>query len=430
MTEFLVTNGRTLDGELRDIEIREGVIRSLEPAGSSDPSRFADDDHYDADGRLVTRSLTEPHTHLDAALSAGTPRWNEPGTLAEGWRIWEDLRDDVSKADIKERATETVYWLVSNGVTRVRTHVDTTYEALTGIEALLELRDELSAIIDIQVVAFPMSGLFADEQNEDLLREALERGADIVGGIPHNEQTREDGVKEVHTVMDLANRYDRPLDLHIDESDDPNSRFTEVLASEAIKRNCGHRTTASHVTAMHSYPDGYASKLVDLIAESGMCVVTNPPVNAVLQGRLDDYPRRRGHTRVDELHEAGVPVGVGQDDIVDGWFHYGDGDPLTALYILLHYAHMHGRGDVGTLWRMLTEANTTVWGEKNPGLAEGAPASLVVYDSTTPFEALRVRPVRPLVLKDGRVVAKGQAARNHVFHGGRQEVDFQRGGTQ
>jgi cytosine deaminase len=177
---------------------------------------------------------------------------------------------------------------------------------------------------------------------------------------------------------------------------------------------------------MHSYPDGYAAKVVDLIAESGMSVVTNPPVNAVLQGRHDGYPRRRGHTRIDELHAAGVPVGVGQDDIVDGWFHYGDGDPLTALYVLLHYAHMHGRGDVDTLWRMLTVANQVVWGDEHAGLAEGAPGSLVVYDSETPFEALRVRPVRPLVLKEGRVVASAEPARKHVHHGGEQQVDGRR----
>lgn len=430
MSDFLVTDARTLDGRPVDIAIRDGVVSSLDPAGSADTGEFAEADRYHADGRLVTRSLTEPHTHLDAALSAGEPRWNDPGTLAEGWRIWEDLRESVTKAEIKERATETIYWLVSNGVTRVRTHVDTTYEDLTGVEALLELQDELSEIVEIQTVAFPMSGLFADAQNEDLLTEALEMGVDVVGGIPHNERTRGDGVKEVHTVMDLADRYDRPLDLHIDESDDPSSRFTEVLASEAIYRNCGHRTTASHVTAMHSYPNSYASKLVGLIAQSGMSVVTNPPVNAVLQGRHDDYPRRRGHTRIDELQEAGVPVGVGQDDIVDGWFHYGDGDPLTALYILLHYAHMHGRKDVETLWRMMTESNAAVWGDDDPGLSEGVPGSLVVYDSATPFEALRVRPVRPLVLKDGDVVASADPAQTRVHHGGEQAVDLRRGGER
>jgi cytosine deaminase len=425
--EYVVTDATTLAGDRIDVEVRDGRIDRLVPAGEGDPDAFDRDRRHDAGGRLITPPLVEPHLHLDATLTAGEPRWNDPGTLAEGIRIWADYKASLSKADVKTRATRAIEWMAANGITRVRTHADTTEETLTGVEALLELRAEVSDLVDLQVVAFPQDGVFTRSGHEDLLREAMEMGCDLVGGIPHNEHTREDGVSSVAVAMDLAERYGTPLDLHIDETDDPGSRFTEVLASEALKRDVGERTTASHTTAMHSYSNAYAAKLISLLNESGVSVVTNPPDNSVLQGRYDDYPRRRGHTRIDELHDAGVTVAIGHDSVVDPWYHYGVGDQLDAAYVLLHYAHMSGRGDVGTLWRMLTEANASVFGADDYGLVEGNEGSLVVYDSPDPFNALRTRAPRTLVVREGCVVAETEPRETVVHRDGEdRRVDFHR----
>jgi cytosine deaminase len=425
--DYVVTDATTLDGERVDVEIRAGRIDRVVPAGEGDPTAFDADRRHDAAGRLVTPPLVEPHLHLDATLTAGDPRWNETGTLAEGIRIWAERKQSLETAEVKARATQALEWMAANGVTRVRTHADTTEETLTGVEALLELREEVSDLVDLQVVAFPQDGVFTRPDHEDLLREAMEMGCDLVGGIPHNEHTREDGVASVETAMDLAERYDAPVDLHIDETDDPGSRFTEVLASEALKRGMGDRTTASHTTAMHSYSNAYADKLVSLLAESGVSVVTNPPDNSVLQGRYDDYPRRRGHTRIDQLHDAGVTVALGHDSVMDPWYHYGVGDQLDAAFVLLHYAHMSGRGDVETLWQMLTTANAAVFGATEYGLAEGNEGSLVVYDSPDPFNALRTRAARTVVVKEGRVVAETEPRETVVRRpDGDRQVDFHR----
>ncbi|MXV62626.1 amidohydrolase family protein [Natronorubrum sp. JWXQ-INN-674] len=431
MTTWLVTDATTRDGSSVDIAIEDGAISRLEDAGSIDPSTVPDDRRYDADGRLVTPTLTEPHLHLDATLTAGEPRWNESGTLAEGIGIWGERKRSLEADDVKARAEQAIEWLAANGVTRVRTHADTTETSLTGVRALIELREDVADLVDLQVVAFPQDGVFTDESHEDLLREALEMGADVVGAIPHNEHTREDGVASVELAMDLAERYDRPVDAHIDETDDPGSRFTEVLASESIKRGIGDRVTASHTTAMHSYPNSYAAKVISLLAESDVDVVTNPPDNAVLQGRYDDYPRRRGHTRIDELRDAGVTVGLGHDSVMDPWYHYGRGDPLDAAFVLLHYAHMSGRGDVEPIWEMLTEANAEVFGVDDYGLAAGAEGSLVVYDAPDPFNALRTQAPRTLVLKDGREIARTEPASTRVIRENGDEesdrsVDFHR----
>lgn len=427
MSDFVVTDAATLDEDRVDIEIRDGRIDRVVAAGEGDPTTFDTDRRYDAGGRLVTPPLIEPHIHLDATGTAGDPRWNRSGTLAEGIEIWAERKADLDGNDVKKRATRTVEWLAAHGVTRVRTHVDTTEPTLTGVEALLELREEVADLVDLQVVAFPQDGLLTDESHLDLFREAVEMGVDVVGGIPHNEHTREDGVEGVKTAVEVAEHHDLPLDLHIDETDDPQSRFTEVLASEAKKRGIGDRTTASHATAMHSYSNAYADKLVGLLAESGVSVITNPPDNAVLQGRYDDYPRRRGHTRIDQLRDAGVTVGIGHDSVMDPWYHYGVGDQLDAAFVLLHYAHMSGHGDVAALWEMLTDANAAVFGADDYGLAAGDEGSLVVYDSPNPFDALRVRAPRTLVLKDGRPIAETDPQETTVHReDGARTVDFHR----
>lgn len=430
MPDYLLTDGKTLSGDRVDIKIRDGRFDRILPAGEGDPGSFPNSRQYDADGRLVTPPLIEPHTHLDLTLMAGNPYWNKTNTLEEGWRIWQKQREDITKEDIKQRARKVIDWFVANGITRVRTHINinTSYKSLTGLEAMVELREEVSDIIDIQLGSFPIDCLMTTGEGHqiDLYEESLKRGIDVVGGVPHKEHTREDGIKHVKTVVELAETYDLPLDLHIDETDDPQSRLTEVLASETLKRGIGDRTTASHTTAMHSYPNAYADKLIRLISESGMSVVTNPMSNAVLQGRYDDYPRRRGHTRINALREADIPVAIGQDDIGDHFNSYGDGDLLSAVFVLIHYAHMDGQDDVDALWDMMINGNAQVYGAEDYGLEEGNRGSLVVYDGYSPFDVLRTQPPRTLVLKDGRQVARTEQTSTIYREDGAQQVDYSR----
>lgn len=429
MSDFLVTDGRTLQGRAVDIEVRDGRIVRVVPAGEGDASAVDPDRHHDADGRLVTAPLIEPHLHLDATLTAGTPRWNETGTLAEGISIWAEYKEDLSYDDVFERAERCVEWLAANGVTRVRTHADTTEPTLTGVEALLDLRERVADIVDLQVVAFPQDGIYTDPDHLELFEEAVRMGADVVGGIPHNERTREDGVQDVRTAVEIADSSGKPLDLHIDETDDPGSRFTEVLAAEAEDHSLGEQTTASHATAMHSYPNPYAAKLISRLADSGVSVITNPPDNSVLQGSHDDYPRRRGHTRIDELREADVTVGLGHDSVLDPWYHYGVADPLEAAHVLVHYGHMSGHTDVAALWEMLTDANASIFGVDSDryGLVEGARGSLVVHDASDGFDAIRRRPPRRLVLRDGEPIATSRPAERHVTRSdGRTNITFER----
>jgi cytosine deaminase len=231
----------------------DGLISSIVPQEGTLPALDANSDVLDADGKLVIAPLVEPHIHLDATLTAGEPGWNLSGTLFEGIELWAERKALVTHEDSKSRAHRTIRMLAAHGIQHVRTHVDVTEAGLGALKAMLEVRDEARPLIDLQIVAFPQEGIESFANGRALMSEAVALGADVIGGIPHFENTREQGVSSIHFLMDLAERNDRLVDVHCDETDDPHSRFLEVLAEATRVRGMGVRVTASHTTAMGSY---------------------------------------------------------------------------------------------------------------------------------------------------------------------------------
>jgi cytosine/creatinine deaminase len=368
----------------------------------------------DAEDRLVTAALVEPHLHLDAVLTEGEPRSNRSGSLFEGIEIWAERVQSLTVADITHRADTALRWLLAHGVTNLRAHVDVCDPALTAVRALLPVREAWRGVIDIQLVAFPQQGIHSFPDGEKLMVEALEAGVDVVGGIPHYEWTREYGERDVKTALALAARYGRPADLHCDETDDDQSRFLEVLAAETIRLGLQGRVTASHTTAMHSYNNAYAYKLIRLVRAAGLHFVTNPLDNSVLQGRFDSYPIRRGFTRVKELLRAGVNVAFGHDSIMDPWYPLGVGDPVQSCFVMVHYGHMSGHDELGQMLDFVTTRAADCLGLPDYGLAEGRRADLVVFDAPTPVDAVRTLAVRTAVVSRGRVVAQTTVPRTTV----------------
>jgi cytosine deaminase len=206
----------------------------------------------DLGGRLITPPLVEPHIHLDAVLTVGQPRQNLSGSLFEGIAIWAERVEDLSVDDVKQRVRTVLRWQLANGVQSVRSHVDVCDPQLTALRALVELREEVRGIVDLQLVAFPQQGILGFPDGRQLMERACDLGADVVGGIPHYELTREDGVESVRFLMALADDRGLLVDVHCDETDDDHSRFVEVMAAETIRRGMAGRVTASHTTAMHS----------------------------------------------------------------------------------------------------------------------------------------------------------------------------------
>jgi cytosine deaminase len=379
----------------------------------------------DAQGSLVSPPLVDPHVHLDAALTVGEPRFNESGTLIEGILTWAERKPSLTVDDVKRRAREAIHWEVAQGTGLIRSHVDVCDPSLTALRALLELRDEVSDLVELRLIAFPQDGILSFPDGEGLMREAMRLGCDVIGGIPHYEWTREDGVAEVNFIFDLARETGRPIDLHCDETDDPESRFLEVVAARAIRDAMQGRVVAGHATAMASYNDAYAFKLFQILRRAGVTIVANALDNIVLQGRFDSYPKRRGMTRVKELDAAGINVACGHDSIMDPWYPLGRGSMLDALSMLVHVGQMTGRSELFRAYEMITGNPARAAEIDSWNLKEGSPANFVVFDCTDEAEAIRLRPAARWVVRNGHVVAETVPAAS-VIHvdGGSQAVSF------
>jgi cytosine deaminase len=414
---------------LRNIFIDDGKIQKISPADDV-PSGVdnvpAGADVIDAAGNLASPPFVDPHVHLDAVLVSGLlPRSNESGTLLEAIDIWSEWKEGLTKDIIKSNALEAAKWYAANGVLRVRTHADTTDPTLLTVESLLEVRDELKDIIDIQVVGFPQNGIYTDPANRDLLRESIRMGIDVVGGAPHIEYTHEDGVRDVETVYELAEADGKLIDIHIDETGDPNSRFIEVMVKESILRDYGARSAASHACAMHNYNNDYAFKLIGNIAKAGFSVITNPFDNSVLQNRRDGYPRHRGSTRVDELVSAGVNVAIGHDSIMDPWYSMGTGNMIAAANLLMHLAQMNGSSQIPQLFDMITVNSARLMCLDDYGIDEGKQADLVILDGRSEDEVIRLRSECLYVIRKGRVLCKTEPPKRQLYMSDKPEpVDF------
>ncbi len=414
----LILRGARLNDDLVDVAVAGGRIERVATTIEGRAER-----EIDAEGRLVSPPFIESHVHLDTTLTAGDPRWNESGTLFEGIQIWSERKKSLDREDVMERATKLLRWQAAQGVLNVRTHVDTTDPELTGLKAMLEVKESVRDWIEVQIVAFPQEGILSYPKGSELMEEALRLGADVVGGIPHYEHTREMGAESVKESFRLAEKYDKPIDIHCDETDDPESRFLEVVAAEAIRTGMGERVTASHTTAFGSYDNAYAFKLMGFLVKAGIHFVANPLINITLQGRYDSYPKRRGVTRVKELWRNGLNISLGYDDVMDPWYPLGTGGMLQPAHMAVHACHMTSREEVTACFDMVTQNAARTLGLSEYGVAEGNPASFVLVDAPDKWEAMRRLAATTLVVKDGRVISETTPARTWLMG---ETVNFDR----
>lgn len=420
----LIQNVRLADRPgLWQLTIGEGRFKTIEPMGELG-TQAETLERLNGRGGLAVGPFIEPHIHLDTTQTAGQPSWNQSGTLFEGIERWAERKALLSHEDVKSRAWQTLKWQIANGVQYVRTHVDVSDPTLTALKAMLEVKQEVAPWVELQIVAFPQEGILSYPNGEALLEEALQLGADVVGAIPHFEFTREYGVESLHRAFELSKKYDRPLDIHCDEIDDEQSRFLETVAMLAHREGMGERVTASHTTAMHSYNGAYTSRLFRLLKMSGINFVANPLVNIHLQGRFDDYPKRRGVTRVKELLEAGINVCFGHDDVVDPWYPLGTANMLQVLHMGLHVCQMMGYQQIDESLKLITDNSARTFGVAEYGIEVGKPASLIILPAENGFDAVRRQvPVRWSV-REGRVIATTQLAQTWVMLDDSEEIFF------
>ena len=385
----------------QDVAIAAGRIAAIEPRIEAEARQV-----IDARGYLLSPPFVDCHFHMDATLSLGLPRLNLSGTLLEGIALWGELKPQLTHEAVAERALRYCDLAVSQGLLAVRSHVDICDDRLLAVEALLEVKKRVKPYLDLQLVAFPQDGYFRSPSAAENLERALDLGVDVVGGIPHFERTMAEGAASVRALCEIAARRGLMVDLHCDESDDPLSRHVETLACEAHRLCLGGRATGSHLTSMHSMDNYYVSKLLPLIAESGICAIANPLINLTLQGRHDTYPRRRGMTRVAEMRALGVPVALGQDCVMDPWYGLGGADMLDVAHMAVHGAPMTSREAIRWTFDAVTEIPARILGLDGYGLAIGNNADMVLLQAADPIEAVRLRATRLLVIRRGEIIAR------------------------
>jgi cytosine deaminase len=423
MLDLLVRGANLPDGRTaQDIAVKDGQIVEVAPAIKAQAAR-----EIDASGRLVTSPFVDSHFHMDSTLSLGQPRMNESGTLLEGIRLWSELKPHLTVKVIKERAHEFCRWAMARGSLAVRSHVDVGDDRLLAVDALLEVKREVAPWLDLQLVAFPQDGFLRYPKSRENLLRALDKGVDVVGGIPHFERSTAEGAASVKALCEIAAERGLLVDLHCDETDDPYSRHVETLAHETERLGMQGRVTGSHLTSMHSMDNYYVSKLSPLMHEAGLHAIANPLINITIQGRHDTYPKRRGMTRVKELMAAGINVAMGHDCVMDPWYSLGSHDMLEVAHMGLHVGQMTGMAEMRQCFDAVTINAAKVMQLEGYGLSPGCHADFVVLQAANPVEALRLRPARLQVVRRGKVIAETPAVTTTLLNAKTpQMVDFTR----
>ena len=395
------------DPEVKDVRIENGIFKAI---GKN--LEASDDEVIDANGKLLLPPFIDSHVHLDATLTAGDPEWNETGTLFDGIRIWSERKQTLTKKETKERAIQTLKKQASHGIQFVRSHVDTTDPSFTALEALLEVRDEVKDFMELQLVAFPQEGILSFKNGKNLIKQAVEMGVDVIGAIPHFEFNRDYGVDSLKYIVELAEKYDKLIDVHCDEIDDPNSRHLEVLATLAYESGLKNKVTASHTTAMGSYNDAYVYKLMRLLEMSNINMVCNPLINMHLGGRFDTYPKRRGLTRVKELLENNVNVSFGEDDIKDPWYPMGDGNMLDSIHMGIHATQLMGYSQIMNSYNLTTNNGAkTLNVTDHYGIEVGKPANCLIFNTDNFYNELNERKELLYSIHNGKVIVKTEPAK-------------------
>lgn len=388
--------------ETIDVAIDGERIAAVEPGIDADAER-----EHDADGRLLVPGFVNAHQHLDKCMLAEVMRPNESQTLQEAIYITWDHKRGYTVEEIADRASPVVESAIRHGTTAIRGFADVdTIGGLTPVEGLLELKRRFEGLITFEVVAFPQEGIIRDPGCDKLMEQAMDLGSDVVGGLPWYERLDREMQQHIDFCFELAKRTGKDIHMLADDTDNPNSRSLEYLAVRTIEEGYQGRVTASHCGALAAYDDNHAEKVIGLVKEAEMTIASNTQISLVLDGRNDRGLIRRGTTRVRELLDAGVNVISAQDDVKDPYYPFGKPDQLEVAQYTAHVAQLTYPPELETVFDMVTVNAARAMRLDGYGIEPGARADLVLLDTPTVHDALRLVPPRTLVFYGGRLVAE------------------------
>ena len=395
-TSILFTNAQLIDGSIVDVATDNGLIAWIGPTGQCP---LTSSKNISLLGHVVTNSFVEPHAHLDKAFLADRIS-NPSGDLMGAIRGLEAVRTSITHDDIVERATRAVHLMSRNGVTAVRTHVDTTISGgLSSVLALLEVKKNCAHFMDIQVamlLEWPVTGV-AGKEHQALARDAISAGIDVVGGCPHLDP---DPRGAVEFLLGLAVEAELPLDLHADENMRPDSSDLEHLADLALRDNLSHQMNASHCVALSTRTEADIDRIAAKVSATGITVTALPQTNLFLQERGVSTRPARAITPIHRLQQAGVVVAAGADNLQDPFNLVGRGDPLEIASLLMVSAQVTAPQ---ALQMISAHAHQAIHGVTS-SLAVGEPADFTAIPATNIRESIAMGPPDRVVVYGGVVL--------------------------
>jgi cytosine deaminase len=395
------------DAPLQDVAIRDGKIVAIEPKVPCNPGR-----DIDAAGRVLIPGLIESHLHLEKAYVKDR-KPNRSGTLAEAISVTAQLKPTFTRDDIEGRSRRILRQLVRFGSTHVRAHAEfDPAQGFTGLDTVLDLRREFADVITIQVVAFPQEGIQKCPGTDQMMVEAMKKGADVVGGIPYNDR---DAREHIDWVFRLARDFDKDLDFHQDFRDEADSMSIEYLARKTIAEKYEGRVSVGHLTALGAAPVAERNKIVALLRDAGISVMCLPATDLHLGSRKDETNVRRGLAPVRVLRDGGVNVCLATNNVCNAFTPYGTGDLLQIAALALPACHLGGADDQATVLAMLTTNPAKALRLPSYGVEVGKDADLVLMDTQRVADVTIELPDRNCVVKRGRIVAQTKREVEYAF---------------
>lgn len=397
--DLLIKQVRLKDGEpLKDVAIDKGAIIAINETITETADRV-----IEGEGRVLIPGLVESHIHLDKALIASR-KPNQSGTLQEAIAVTAELKPTFTEEDVYSRAKEALEMVIAHGVTSIRTHSEfDPAQGFTGFKTILRLKEEYKDLVDMQVVAFPQEGIFKAPGTEKMMYEAMEMGADVVGGIPYNDAPAKE---HIDLVFEIAKKYGADVDLHQDFADEADEISIEYLCEKTIAEGYQGRVSVGHLTALHALPEEKLTPIIAAMAKADISVMALPATDLHLGARKDPYNVRRAVTPIRKLRDAGVNVCLATNNIRNAFTPYGNGDLVQIAMLAVPVAHLGGADDLPSVLPMITTNPARAIGLKKYGIAVGNQADVVLLDTKVVNDAIIDIPERLFVLKSGRVTVE------------------------
>lgn len=373
-----------------DIRISDGRIAEIAPALAA----HSDEPELDGQGMLMLPGFVDAHTHLDKTL-LGLPWQPHAAGPSVPDRIRYE-RDTLRTLEInpREQSERLLRHMLARGTTSIRTHVDIVPEiGLRHFHDVALTRAQCQDLMDVQIVAFPQLGVMQAPGTIELLREALRDGAEIVGGLDPVSIDR-DPKGQLDAVFALAEEFGAEVDIHLHDRGDVGGITIDMIAQRTAALDLGGRVTVSHAFCLGDVEPARQAQLIDTLARDNIAIMTHGP-----SAGIPSPPVRR-------LHEAGVRVFSGSDGVRDSWGPLNTGDMLERAFIVSYLNGFRDDAGLELALHMATYAGADVLGLEHYGLEVGCFADLVLIRAENRAEAVVAHPVREVVVKRGKIVAR------------------------